>query len=82
VIVFVTKIGHFLHNARLCGFPVSFLLGEKFGIVPIITALLTILGIGVITRPPILSGASEFDSNNLVILQIEDFLGKNFKILN
>ncbi|CAG7698834.1 unnamed protein product [Allacma fusca] len=43
-----------------------FMLREKFGVVPIFTALLTVLGIGVITRPPILSGAAEFDTNNLI----------------
>lgn len=43
-----------------------FLLGEKLGITPIAIALVTLIGIGVIARPPFLSGAQGFDPENLV----------------
>lgn len=41
-------------------------LGEKCGVVPIIVAIMALLGIGVMTRPPILTGAKSFDEDNLV----------------
>ncbi|CAL8125739.1 unnamed protein product [Orchesella dallaii] len=43
-----------------------FLLGESCGVFPVFTALLTILGVGVISRPPILTGQESFDSNALI----------------
>ncbi|CAL8087961.1 unnamed protein product [Orchesella dallaii] len=43
-----------------------FFLGEKLGVVPVLIALITLIGIGIITRPPILSGSQEFDPLNLV----------------
>ncbi|CAL8110017.1 unnamed protein product [Orchesella dallaii] len=43
-----------------------FFLGEKLGIVPVLIALITLIGIGIITRPPILSGSQEFDPFNLI----------------
>jgi len=42
------------------------LLGEKSGIFPIVAALLTILGVGIIARPPMLMGTEEFNSETLV----------------
>lgn len=41
-------------------------LGEKIGITTIVVALITLLGIGVIARPPFLSGSQGFDPQNLV----------------
>lgn len=41
-------------------------LGERCGAVPLITALVALCGIGIMTRPPILTGAEEFDTDTLV----------------
>lgn len=41
-------------------------LGEQCGIVPTIVAVMAICGIGVMTRPPILTGADAFDDETLV----------------
>lgn len=43
-----------------------FFLGEACGIFPVFTAFLTILGVGVISRPPILTGEEAFDENALM----------------
>lgn len=43
-----------------------FLLNEKSGIFPFFMAILTLLGVGIICRPPILTGAATYD-NNLMI---------------
>src|SRR5687768_2081200 len=43
-----------------------FLLGEKCGIVPVFTALLTLGGVVIIARPPFLTGAATFDFNLMV----------------
>ncbi|ODN04298.1 Solute carrier family 35 member G1 [Orchesella cincta] len=43
-----------------------FFLGEKLGIVPVLIAFVTLIGIGIIARPPILSGTQEFDPLNLI----------------
>ncbi|ODN00885.1 Solute carrier family 35 member G1 [Orchesella cincta] len=43
-----------------------FFLGESCGVFPVFTALLTILGVGVISRPPILTGEEAFDNNALI----------------
>ncbi|CAL8085244.1 unnamed protein product [Orchesella dallaii] len=44
--------------------------GEKFGCVPILVAVVALCGIGVMTRPPILTGAEAFDSNILLGVSI------------
>lgn len=44
-------------------------LGEKCGVVPIVTAIVAVCGIGIMTRPPILTGKEEFDQNTLVSLE-------------
>lgn len=54
--VFVTLIAHLT-------------LGEKCGIVPILTAIGTFCGVAVVTRPPILTGAADYDSKTLVQLK-------------
>ena len=41
-------------------------IGEKCAIVPIITALLTMAGVVVISRPPMLTGKEKFDTDILV----------------
>lgn len=43
-------------------------LGEKCGVVPTLAAILALVGIGVLTRPPILIGKEAFDQNTLVIV--------------
>lgn len=43
-----------------------FFLGEPLGLVPVLNALVTLIGIGIISRPPILSGTETFDVVNLV----------------
>lgn len=43
-------------------------LGEKCGLVPIVSAIFTLLGVIVISRPPHLTGEEEFDLNSLVII--------------
>ena len=45
-------------------------LGEACGIVSILIALTTFLGVCVLTRPPFLTGAESFDNNILVKLKI------------
>jgi drug/metabolite transporter (DMT)-like permease len=51
--VFVTLVAHLF-------------LGEKCGIIPLISGIIVLGGVGVITRPPMLTGQEEFDMNNLV----------------
>lgn len=51
--VFVTLIAHVV-------------LGEKCGIIPILTAVSTVFGVAVMTRPPILTGQAEYNSETLV----------------
>lgn len=41
-------------------------IGEKCAIVPILTAILTMAGVIVISRPPMLTGEEQFDTNILV----------------
>ena len=43
-----------------------FLLDEKCGLVPILVALLTCVGVLVIVRPPIITGNESFDSTTIV----------------
>jgi len=43
-----------------------FLLGEKCGVVPVLVAIVTLVGVGVITRPPWLTGGGAYDPNVLV----------------
>lgn len=52
--VFVTFVAHVF-------------LGEPCGVFPVFAALLTIMGVGVIARPPILTGEDSFDTETLVI---------------
>ncbi|ODM97549.1 Solute carrier family 35 member G1 [Orchesella cincta] len=41
-------------------------LREKLGIVPILTAIVVLVGIGVIVRPPLLTGQQSFDNDQLI----------------
>jgi len=41
-------------------------LGEKCGVVPVITAFIAVCGIVGMTRPPLLTGKKEFDKDNLI----------------
>jgi drug/metabolite transporter (DMT)-like permease len=41
-------------------------LGESCGLIPIIVAIVALCGIGVMTRPPILTGAESFDNDTLI----------------
>lgn len=41
-------------------------LGEKCGVVPVLTALLALVGVGIISKPPILTGATSVDENTMV----------------
>ena len=43
-----------------------FCLGEKCGIVPIIVAFLTTVGVFVTMRPPVFTGEASFDTGTLV----------------
>ncbi|CAL8122538.1 unnamed protein product [Orchesella dallaii] len=43
-----------------------FFLGEKCGVFPIIVAFITLCGVIIVTKPPILTGATEFDSNMMI----------------
>ena len=43
-----------------------FLLGEKCGVVPVVVALITLVGVGVICRPPWLTGGGVYDHDVLV----------------
>jgi len=47
-----------------------FFLGEKCGVVPIIVAFTTLVGVGIVTKPPLLTGAESFDTNTLVIINL------------
>ncbi|CAL8125727.1 unnamed protein product [Orchesella dallaii] len=42
------------------------ILGEKSGFVPVISGIITLFGVGVITRPPMLTGGKEFDKDTLI----------------
>lgn len=44
-----------------------FIVGEKCGIVFILIAVFTFCGVGLVTKPPILTGTKEFDKATLVI---------------
>lgn len=41
-------------------------LGEPCGIFPVVASLIAIAGVAIISRPPILTGLSHFDSDTLV----------------
>jgi len=41
-------------------------LGEKSGIIPVIAGVVVLLGVGVIARPPLITGEEEFNNDNLV----------------
>jgi len=43
-----------------------FFLGEKMGIIPVLVAIVTFIGVVVMTRPPFITGEEEFDTNILV----------------
>ncbi|CAG7720923.1 unnamed protein product [Allacma fusca] len=43
-----------------------FVLGEKCGVIPIITCLITIIGVGIVARPPFLTSEAGFDTNVLI----------------
>lgn len=43
-----------------------FLLDEKCGVIPILVAILTCLGVFIIIRPPLFTGKDAFDTNTLV----------------
>jgi len=45
-------------------------LGEPCGVVPILTAILVLLGVTLILRPPWITGDTQFDHNLLVIKDI------------
>ncbi|CAL8085235.1 unnamed protein product [Orchesella dallaii] len=40
--------------------------GEKCGCVPVVVAIMAMCGIGIMTRPPVLTGAKEFDNDTLI----------------
>ncbi|CAL8125749.1 unnamed protein product [Orchesella dallaii] len=42
------------------------LLSEKCGIFPVVASLVAVIGVGVISKPPILTGQSHFDSDTLM----------------
>lgn len=44
-----------------------FFLGEKFGVVSILTAVLTLTGVFITSKPPILTGAKEMSSDTWVL---------------
>jgi len=58
--VFVTLVAHLF-------------LGEKCGILPVVSGVVVLLGVGVITRPPLLTGNEAFDSDNLVMISYKWF---------
>jgi len=41
-------------------------LGEPCGIFPVFVAMLSVIGVGIISRPPMLTGAESFDTDKLV----------------
>lgn len=43
-------------------------LGEKSGFFPLIMAIFTLCGVGIIARPPIITGAANYDNNLMVSL--------------
>lgn len=43
-----------------------FFLKERCGVFPIFIAFVTLCGVVIVTKPPILTGATEFDSDTLV----------------
>jgi len=43
-----------------------FFLGERCGVFPIIVAFVTLCGVVIVTKPPLLTGAAGFDTNTLV----------------
>jgi len=42
-------------------------LGEKCGVVTIVASVFTLIGVVAMTRPPMLTGAAEFDTDTLVL---------------
>ncbi len=49
-------------------FIAHFLVGEPCGFFFVFTAILTLCGVGLITKPPFITGASTFDYNTSVSL--------------
>jgi len=49
-----------------------FLLGESCGVVPVMVAIVTLIGVGIITRPPWLTGEGHYDADILVSPQNPD----------
>lgn len=45
-----------------------FLVGEEIGIIFILIAIFTLCGVGCVTKPPIFTGAKEFDTGSLVCI--------------
>jgi hypothetical protein len=43
-----------------------FFLGERCGVIPIIVSLTTIIGVGVVAKPPLITGQDSFDNDKLV----------------
>lgn len=43
-------------------------LGERCGVFPVITALLALIGVGIISKPPILTGAEKLNEETMVFL--------------
>lgn len=41
-------------------------LGESCGVIPVITILLSMAGVSVITRPPMLTGKESFETDDMV----------------
>ncbi len=41
-------------------------LGEKCGVIPILCSFSVLIGVGIITRPPWITGEKEFDTELLV----------------
>lgn len=65
--VFVTLVAHKV-------------LGERSGLIPILCATITLLGVGVISRPAILTGGKElFDKDVLVSVSFYKKLDAHFR---
>lgn len=67
-------------------FIAHFLVGEPCGIFFVFTAILTLCGVGLITKPPFLTGSSTFDYNTSVSSHKKSERMENFnkiaKLLN
>lgn len=46
-------------------------LGEGCGVVPTLAAIMAMIGIGVMTRPPILTGKDDFDQETVVRFNVK-----------